>query len=75
MSGQKLSVLKIRKIAGRIYLMLSCDQNGSLSIPSDWTDYFPSGQEAILKHGGLIPVDSLHGLCELVKKYIDYVSD
>jgi hypothetical protein len=66
-SGKELQILKTRKIAGKIFLILSCDQSGSFSIPADWTDYF-TDQQALTNPGALISVESLLALCELVKK-------
>jgi hypothetical protein len=67
-SGKTLQVLKIRKIAGKIFLMLQCDQTGSFGVPADWTDYFPADRQESLPPGALISPDSLLALCELVKK-------
>jgi hypothetical protein len=66
-SGKELQVLKTRKIAGKIFLILSCDQTGSFSIPADWTDYF-ADQQVFINPEAFIPVESLLALCELVKK-------
>jgi hypothetical protein len=66
-SGKELQILKTRKIAGKIFLILSCDQSGSFSIPADWTDYF-TDQQVLTNPGALISVESLLALCELVKK-------
>jgi hypothetical protein len=67
-SGKELQVLKTRKIAGKIFLILSCDQTGSFSIPADWTDYFPADQQVSITPGAFISIESLLALCELVKK-------
>jgi hypothetical protein len=66
-SGKELQVLKTRKIAGKLFLILPSDQTGSFSIPADWTNYF-TDQQAFINPEAFISVESLFALCEFVKK-------
>jgi hypothetical protein len=67
-SGKELQVLKTRKIAGKLFLVLQGEQIGSFSIPVDWTDYFPADHEVSPTSGAFISVESLLALCHLAKK-------
>ena len=66
-SGKELQILKTRKIAGKLHLVLQCDQIGSFNIPADWTDYFPADQNLSPTPATFISVESLLALCEIVK--------
>jgi hypothetical protein len=68
LSGKELKILKIRKIAGKIILVLQSEQIGIFNIPAEWTDYFPIDQEKSIIQGAYISVESLLALCELVNK-------
>ena len=68
MSGKELKILKTRKIAGKIMLVLQSEQIGIFNIPTEWTDYFPVDQEKSITPGAFISVESLIALCELVNK-------
>jgi hypothetical protein len=68
MSGKELQILKTRKIAGRIFLILQGEQIGTFSVPTDWTDYFSANQDPSPHSDAFISVESLLALCELVKK-------
>jgi len=61
LKGQRLAILKIRKIAGQEVLSLFDDKRGSLPIPRDWTD-----QARLCPHEGLIePAPILDARCLL----------
>ena len=61
LKGQRLAILKIRKMAGGEVLSLYDDQKGSLPIPRDWTD-----QTLLSPHAGLIePAPILDARCLL----------
>jgi hypothetical protein len=68
MSGKELQILKTRKIAGKIFLVLQNEQIGNFNIPADWTDYFPVNHDVSITPGAFISVESLIELCKLVKK-------
>ena len=68
MSGKELKVLKTRKIAGKIFLVLQSEQIGIFNIPTEWTNYFSADQEKPVIPGAYISVESLFALCELVNK-------
>jgi len=68
MSGKELQILKTRKVAGKIFLMLHNEQIGNFNIPADWTDYFPVNHYVSINPGAFISVESLLALCKLVKK-------
>jgi hypothetical protein len=68
LSGKELKILKTRKIAGKIMLVLQSEQIGIFNIPIEWTDYFLADQEKPTTPGGFISVESLLALCELVNK-------
>jgi hypothetical protein len=68
-SGKELQILKTRKIAGKLHLVLPCEQFGSFNIPADWTNYFPTDQKLSSAPGTFISVESLLALCEIVKNY------
>ena len=67
MSGKELPILKTRKIAGKIILVLQSKQIGVFNIPAEWTDYFPVDLEKSIAPGVYISVESLLALCKLVK--------
>ena len=67
-SGKELQILKTRKIAGKIILVLQSEQIGIFNIPAEWTDYFLADQEEPITPGAFISVESLLALCELVNK-------
>ena len=71
MSGKELQILKTRKIAGKIFLVLHNEQIGNFNIPADWTDYFPVNHDASIYPGAFISVESLLALCKIVKKSIN----
>lgn len=61
LKGQRLAILKIRKVAGQEVLSLYDDKRGSLPIPRDWTD-----QALLSPHAGLIePAPILDARCLL----------
>jgi Family of unknown function (DUF5372) len=61
LKGQRLAILKIRKIAGQEVLSLYDDKKGSLPIPRDWTD-----QALLSPHARLIePTPILDARCLL----------
>jgi hypothetical protein len=61
LKGQRLAILKIRKMAGQEVLSLYDDKKGSLPIPRDWTD-----QALLSPHAGLIePAPILDARCLL----------
>jgi hypothetical protein len=68
LSGKELKILKTRKIAGKIMLVLQSEQIGILHIPTDWTDYFSTDHEKSITPRTFISVESLLALCELVNK-------
>jgi len=68
LSGKELKILKTRKIAGKIILVLQSEQIGIFNIPTDWTDYFSEEQEKSTIPGAYISVESLFALCDLVNK-------
>ena len=68
MSGKELQILKTRKIAGKIILVLQSEQIGIFNIPTEWTNYFSADQEKPVIPGTYISVESLFALCELVNK-------
>lgn len=68
MSGKELKILKTRKIAGKIMLVLQCEQIGIFNIPIEWTDYFLADKEKPTTPGAFISVESLLRLCEIVNK-------
>ena len=68
MSGKELKILKTRKIAGKIMLVLQCEQIGIFNIPIEWTDYFLADNEKPANSGAFISVESLLRLCEIVNK-------
>jgi len=68
MSGKELKILKTRKIAGKIILVLQSEQIGIFNIPTGWTNYFSDDQEKPVIPGAYISVESLLALCELVNK-------
>jgi len=63
--NQEFHVLKTRKVAGRLTLVLQDHQQGSFAIAVDWTDFFPSSQ---VPSNEFISPQSLLTLCELAKK-------
>jgi hypothetical protein len=67
-TGRIFPVLKTRKVAGIITLVLQEKERGSFAVPADWTDYLPSGKHAAPLSDSFISPDSLLLLCELVKK-------
>jgi hypothetical protein len=67
LSGKVLKVLKTRKIAGKLILVLQSEQLGIFNAPTEWTDYFSIDQEKPSSEG-FISVESLFALCELVNK-------
>jgi hypothetical protein len=67
-TGKELKILKTRKIAGKIMLVLQNEQIGIFNIPIDWTDYFPTGPAKPVTPRTFISVESLLALCELVNK-------
>jgi len=66
--NQEFQVLKTRKVAGRLTLILQDKKQGSFAIAADWTDYFPSRQDVSTNSKEFISAESLLALCELVKK-------
>ena len=68
LSGKELKILKTRKIAGKIFLVLQSEQIGIFNIPTEWTNYFSADQEKPVIPGAYISVESLFALCELVYK-------
>ena len=61
LKGQRLAILKIRKIAGQEVLSLYDDERGTLPIPRDWTD-----QALLSPRAGLIePAPILDARCLL----------
>jgi hypothetical protein len=61
LKGQRLVILKIRKMAGQEVLSLYDDKKGSLPIPRDWTD-----QTLLSPHAELIePAPILDARCLL----------
>ncbi len=68
MSGKELPILKTRKIAGKIILVVQSDQIGIFNIHAEWTDYFSVDQVKPIIPGAYISVESLLALCELVNK-------
>lgn len=67
MSGKELKILKTRKIAGKIILVLQSEQIGIFNIPTEWTNYFSGDQEKSITSGAYISAESLLALCDLVK--------
>jgi hypothetical protein len=76
LKGQRLAILKIRKIAGQEVLSLYDDKKGSLPIPRDWTD-----QALLSPHAGLTePAPILDARCllklqELVRAVTKSIDD
>ena len=68
MSGKELKILKTRKIAGKIILVLQSEKKGVFHIPTEWTDYFPADHDEPIIPEAFISVESLLALCELVNK-------
>jgi len=68
MSGIELQILKTRKIAGKIFLVLHNEEIGNFNIPADWTNFFPVDHDVSITPGAFISVESLIALCKLVKK-------
>jgi hypothetical protein len=68
LSGKVLKILKTRKIAGKILLVVQSEQLGIFNAPTEWTDYFSTDQEKPSTSGVFISVESLFALCELVNK-------
>jgi hypothetical protein len=68
LSGKELKILKTRKIAGKVFLVLQSEQIGILNIPTEWTSYFSHDQEKTVIPGAYISVEALFALCELVDK-------
>jgi hypothetical protein len=66
--NKEFQVLKTRKVAGRLTLVLQENKQGSFAIAADWTDYFPSDQDVSPPSKAFISAQSLLALCELVKK-------
>jgi hypothetical protein len=68
LSGKVLKILKTRKIAGKIILVLQSKQLEIFNVPTEWTDYFSTDQEKPSTFEVFISVESLLALCELVNK-------
>jgi hypothetical protein len=68
LSGKEFQVLKTKKIAGGIILVLQEHQCGSFGILAEWTDYFTSDHEVSPTSDVFISVESLLALCELIEK-------
>jgi hypothetical protein len=66
LSGQEFKILKLRKVHQQQTIILECPENGSFSIPVEWTNinnevsHFDSNSE--------LSIECLIELCELVKK-------
>jgi hypothetical protein len=67
--NQTFQVLKTRKIANIITLVLQHKERGSFAVPADWTDYFLTDQEVPSSPHSFISTSALIALCELVKKF------
>jgi len=61
-------ILKTRKLAGRLTLILQDNKEASFAVPADWTDYFPSDQHSGTSSNEFISPQALLALCDLVKK-------
>jgi hypothetical protein len=66
--NQTFLVLKTRKIATILTLVLQQKEQGSFAVPADWTDYFLTDQNVSSSSHSFISPSSLLALCELVKK-------
>jgi hypothetical protein len=62
-------VLKVRKFGGRLILSLQDPEQGSLSVPADWTDYFSSDPPFSGTPNEYISPSALLSLCEMVKNF------
>jgi hypothetical protein len=75
LKGQRLAILKIRKVAGREVFSLYDEQKGSLPIPRDWTDQAVLSPEAgLIKPAPILDARcllKLHDLVQAVTKRID----
>jgi len=67
-TGKTFTVLKTRKVAGIITLVLQEKERGSFAVPADWTDFLSAGQQANPSSDSFISPETLLTLCELVKK-------
>jgi hypothetical protein len=68
LKGQRLAILKIRKVAGREVFSLYDDQRGSLPIPRDWTDQaVPSAGESLIGPAPILDARCLLKLHDLVR--------
>jgi Family of unknown function (DUF5372) len=68
LAGQRLPLLKVRKIAGQDVLSLYDEKRGSLSIPRDWTDQATSSPCAgLLEPAPCLDVRGLLKLHALVR--------
>jgi len=67
-TGKTFTVLKTRKVAGIITVVLQEKERGSFAVPAGWTDYLTPGQLVSPLSNLFISPETLLTLCELVKK-------
>jgi len=60
-------LIKTRKVAGSLTLVLEDEDQGSFAIAASWTDYFPDSQEALYAPDQFISTQALIALCQMSK--------
>ena len=76
LKGQRLAILKIRKIAGREVLSLYDDKRGSLPIPRDWTDQaLPCPRAGLVEPAPILDARCLLKLQDLVRATTKSIDD
>jgi hypothetical protein len=76
LSGQRLAILKIRKIAGQQVLSLYDEERGSLPILRDWTDQAVLGPHAgLIEPAPILDVRCLLKLHELIRVATNRIDD
>jgi hypothetical protein len=70
LKGQRLAILKIRKVSGREVFSLYDEQKGSLPIPRDWTDQAVLSPEAgLIEPAPILDARCLFKLHDLVQSW------
>ncbi len=64
-------MIKTRKVAGSLTLVLGDEAQASFAIAASWTDYFPDGQAAVCAPDQYISTEALIALCQLSKRVFE----
>ncbi len=64
------SLIKTRKVAGSLTLILSDQDQGSFAIAATWTDYFPEDKEGGGDPDQFISTQALIALCQMCQNVV-----